>query len=104
MAAVKTRATGTNVFYKIPQRISTTYRGGFRSTHGIQGTTAYRYNAFIMNFMANPMIRSLQIPREIPMGRLWFNIKFVVLQMTENDWRWTIFPPVKPVAQNQDSE
>ena len=41
-----------------PQKLSTTYSGrsGFRSTQGIQGTTAYRYNAFIMSFMANPMI------------------------------------------------
>ena len=41
-----------------PQRISTTYSGrsGFRSTQGIEGTTVYRYNTFIMNFMANPMI------------------------------------------------
>ena len=28
----------------------------FRSTQGIEGTTVYRYNTFIMNFMANPMI------------------------------------------------
>ena len=53
-------------------------RGDFRSTQGIQGSTAYRYSTFILNFKANPMIRSLQIP----MGRLWFNIKFVVLKMT----------------------
>ena len=41
-----------------PQRISTTYsgRGGYRSTQGIQGITAYGYNTFILNFMANPMI------------------------------------------------
>ena len=41
-----------------PQRISTTYSGrsGFRSTQGIQGTTACRYNTFILNCMANPMI------------------------------------------------
>ena len=41
-----------------PQRILTTYSGrsGFRSTEGIQGTTAYRYNTLILSFMANPMI------------------------------------------------
>ena len=41
-----------------PQQIPTSYSGcsGFRSTQRIQGTTAYRYNTFILNFMANPMI------------------------------------------------
>ena len=35
------------------QRIWSTYSGGsgFRPTQGIQGTNAYRYNTFIMNFM-----------------------------------------------------
>ena len=41
-----------------PQRIPTSCSGhsGFRSTQEVQGTTAYRYNTFILNFMANPMI------------------------------------------------
>ena len=41
-----------------PQRIPTSGSGrsGFRSTQEIQGTTTYRYNMFILNFMANPMI------------------------------------------------
>ena len=41
-----------------PQRIPTSCSGrsGFRSTQEIQGTTTYRYNTFILNFMANPMI------------------------------------------------
>lgn len=39
------------------QRISTTYsdRSGFRSTQAKQGTAVYKYNAFIVNLMANPM-------------------------------------------------
>ena len=43
---------------EIAQTISTTYSGrsGFRSTQGIQGTTVYSYNTFILNSMANPMI------------------------------------------------
>ena len=41
-----------------PQRIPTSCSGrsGFRSTQEIQGTTTYRYNTFILNFMANHMI------------------------------------------------
>ena len=44
--------------FPTPQRISTTYSGriGFRSTQGIQGTTTYRYNTFILNFMARTII------------------------------------------------
>ena len=41
------------------QRISTIYSGlsGFRSTQGYyKGTTVCRYNTFIMNLMANPVI------------------------------------------------
>ena len=31
-------------------------RCGFRSTQGIQETTVYRYNMFMLNCMANPII------------------------------------------------